>query len=169
MGWGRFLLLGNIGQQLDLSDQKNEIEKGLVRVGEEEELLQERKILDSARTLTASASLICNVLDGDENAVMAQIRAARKELDRMADIDASLEGKASEFTDIDYRLEELRRAIEQYGGSIPDDPARLEEINVRLDEIYQLKRKFGGSEEAILTSLEAIQEQLRALWMLQIC
>ncbi len=26
MGWGRFLLLGNLGQQLDISDQRNEIE-----------------------------------------------------------------------------------------------------------------------------------------------
>lgn len=27
MGWGRYLLLGNLGQQLDLSDQKAEIEQ----------------------------------------------------------------------------------------------------------------------------------------------
>ena len=27
MGWGRYLLLGNLGQQLDLSDQKAEIER----------------------------------------------------------------------------------------------------------------------------------------------
>ena len=27
MGWGRFLLLGDLGQQLDLSDQKAEIER----------------------------------------------------------------------------------------------------------------------------------------------
>lgn len=26
MGWGRFLLLGDLGQQLDLADQKSEIE-----------------------------------------------------------------------------------------------------------------------------------------------
>ena len=26
MGWGRYLLLGDLGQQLDLSDQKREIE-----------------------------------------------------------------------------------------------------------------------------------------------
>jgi polyhydroxyalkanoate synthesis regulator phasin len=26
MGWGRFLLLGDLGQQLDLADQKEEIE-----------------------------------------------------------------------------------------------------------------------------------------------
>ena len=27
MGWGRFLLLGNLGQQLDLADQSQEIEQ----------------------------------------------------------------------------------------------------------------------------------------------
>ena len=27
MGWGRWLLLGNLGQQLDLSDQKEEIDR----------------------------------------------------------------------------------------------------------------------------------------------
>ncbi len=27
MGWGRYLLLGDLGQQLDLSDQKSEIEQ----------------------------------------------------------------------------------------------------------------------------------------------
>ena len=27
MGWGRFLLLGDLGQQLDLSDQKAEIDR----------------------------------------------------------------------------------------------------------------------------------------------
>lgn len=143
--------------------QKNEIEKGQVRVGEEEELLQERKILDSARALTASASMICNILDGDEASVMTQIRSARKELDKMSDVDLGLEAKATEFADIDYRLEELRRAIEQYGSSVPDDPARLEEINLRLDEIYQLKRKFGGSEESVLETLSTITEQLRSL------
>ena len=27
MGWGRYLLLGDLGQQLDLSDQKEELER----------------------------------------------------------------------------------------------------------------------------------------------
>ena len=27
MGWGRYLLLGDLGQQLDLSDQRSEIER----------------------------------------------------------------------------------------------------------------------------------------------
>ena len=26
MGWGRYLLLGNLGQQLDIADQRDEIE-----------------------------------------------------------------------------------------------------------------------------------------------
>ncbi|MFZ1682974.1 MAG: AAA family ATPase, partial [Candidatus Zixiibacteriota bacterium] len=107
--------------------QKQEIDKAQIRIGEEEALLKERKILDSARTLTASAATVCSILDGEENSVMNQIRAARKELDKMAGSDESLEARASEFADIDYRLEELRRAVEQYGSSVPDDPSRLDE------------------------------------------
>jgi len=140
--------------------QKSEIEKGNVRVGEEEELLRERRILDSSRVLMTSASTIENVLSADETAVLTQLRFARKELDKMAAIDGSLEQQAVELADIDFRLEDLRRFIEQYGASVPDDPSRLEAINLRLDELYALKKKFGGSEESILAALQTILQSL---------
>ncbi|MEW6049481.1 MAG: DNA repair protein RecN [Candidatus Zixiibacteriota bacterium] len=143
-----------------LAYQKAEIEKAQVRMGEEEDLLRERKILDSSRTLMASAELVQNILDNEEQSVIHQLRAARKELDKMADIDNRLNHSADELGDIDFRLEELRRVIEQYGASIPDDPSRLDEINARLDELYNLKKKYGGSEEAILAMLADIKAQL---------
>ena len=65
------------------------------------------------------------------------------------------------MADLDFQLEDLRRFIEQYGATISDEPARLEEINLRLDELYALKKKYGGSEEAILTTLARIHDQLR--------
>lgn len=141
--------------------QHSEIEKGGIRVGEEAELLKERKILDSARALMASAAAIEQILANDETSVIQQVRFARKELDKMAGIDAKLDQQAAELTDIDYRLEELRRTVEQYGASVPDDPKRLEEINLRLDEIYALKKKFGGSEDAILSALAVINQKLQ--------
>jgi len=140
--------------------QKSEIEKGNVRVGEEEELLRERRILDSSRALMTAASTIEQVLSADETAVLTQLRFARKELDKMAAIDGSLEQQAAELADIDFRLEDLRRFIEQYGASVPDDPSRLEAINLRLDELYALKKKFGGSEESILAALQTILQSL---------
>ncbi len=140
--------------------QKNEIEKASISVGEEESLLREKKILDSARSLMNSASMIENIMDGEQVSIKAQIAALRSELEKMASIDPTLEKQASELFDIDMRLEDLRRTIEQYGSSLTDDPSRLEEINSRLDELYHLKKKYGGSEEAVLATLNEINEQL---------
>ncbi|MDH4035457.1 MAG: DNA repair protein RecN, partial [candidate division Zixibacteria bacterium] len=140
--------------------QRDEIEKASLTVGEEEALLAERKILDSARTLMTSAALIGDLMDGESGSIKSHMTALRSELDKMTQIDPKLDDQVSELYDLDVRLEELRRAIEQYGGSIADDPVRLEEINTRLDEIYHLKKKYGGSEEATLMTLQKIVEQL---------
>jgi DNA repair protein RecN (Recombination protein N) len=141
--------------------QKNEIEKAHVRVGEEEELLAERKILDSARTLMSSAAAIQQILDAEDTSVSALLSLARKELERMSTVDNSLQRQVEALSDIEFQIDELRRFMEQYGSSIPDDPQRIEAINLRLDEIYYLKKKYGGSEEAVLKTLQIINDKLR--------
>ncbi|MBI5267408.1 MAG: DNA repair protein RecN [candidate division Zixibacteria bacterium] len=148
------------GERELLLFQKNEIEKAHIRPGEEEELVKERKILDSARTLMSGCGAIQELLDGDTASVLIQIRQARRELDKMAQIDTYLEQPLSELADADYRIEDIRRTLEQYGASIADNPARIEQINLRLDELYALKKKYGGSEEAILKTLDAVTARL---------
>lgn len=140
--------------------QKNEIEKAEIKPGQEEELVKERKILDSARTLMAGAGAIQEMLDGDTASVLEMLRQARRELSKIASIDPYLEKPLSELADADYRIEDIRRTLEHYGNSLTDDPTRLEEINLRLDEIYGLKKKYGGSEEAILKTLDVITKRL---------
>jgi DNA repair protein RecN (Recombination protein N) len=141
--------------------QKTEIEKANIRIGEEEELLGERKILDGARALMTSAATVEQILDSDDSSVANLLTFVRKELDRMAEIDESLQKQVEVLTEIQYQLDDLRRFIERYGSSIQDDPQRIEEINLRLDEIYTLKKKYGGSEEAILQTLQTINERLQ--------
>ncbi|MBK7141159.1 MAG: DNA repair protein RecN [bacterium] len=141
--------------------QRSEIVKANLRVGEEDDLQRERKILDSSRALAAAAATIEQILGGDENGAVQQLRAARKELEKMAAVDSSLAPQLAELTDLDYRIEEMRRFVEQYGGSIADDPNRIDEINERLDEIYKLKRKFGGTVEAVLEALAGIEDRLK--------
>ncbi|UCC45357.1 MAG: DNA repair protein RecN [Candidatus Zixiibacteriota bacterium] len=140
--------------------QKTEIEKAEIAVGEEQQLLREKKILDSSRSLIESARLVQEMLDNDDSSALTYFRQARHELEKMAAIDEALKQQLSELTDIDYRLEELRVFIEQYGNSVPDNPDRLDEINARLDELYGLKRKYGDSEEAILETLADIRNDL---------
>ena len=140
--------------------QREEIEKANVRAGEEEALQAERRRLDSARALMQSANLAGEILDGEGQSALELLRQVRHELESMAAVDQGLEGQVSELLDLQLRLEDLRRAIEQYGASIVDDPERLDQINLRLDELYRLKKKYGGSEEAVLKSLDEIRCQL---------
>ena len=140
--------------------QQKEITDAEVRLGEEEELTQERRILDSSRALMESSALIENLLNGEDQNLIDTLRAVRKEIDKMSAIDSSLAPQAKQLEELDFQLEDFRGAIEKYGASVPDDPTRLGEINTRLDELYRLKRKYGGSEESILDTLATIEQSL---------
>ena len=65
------------------------------------------------------------------------------------------------MVELDFQIEDIRRAVEQYGATVQNDPDRLEEINIRLDELYKLKKKYGGSEETVLRTLDDISIQLK--------
>ncbi len=140
--------------------QKQEIEKARIRVGEEEELLAERKILDSAALLGQKCASILIVLDGDDNAVLSGLSVCTREMGHILPVDKNLRPLGEMLDNATVNLEELRSKLEAYMSSIPDDPVRLEEINLRLDEIYRLKKKYGGSEEGILRSLDEITAEL---------
>ncbi|MEA3297623.1 MAG: DNA repair protein RecN [candidate division Zixibacteria bacterium] len=141
--------------------QKDEIEKAQLRIGEEEELLTERKVLDSARSLMSSAAMIVEILDGEENAALNLLLMARGQLNQMSYFDPSLEKMVQEIDDLCNRTEEMREYVEQYGASVEDNPARIEEINIRLDELYNIRKKYGGSEEAALKTLKDITAKLK--------
>jgi DNA repair protein RecN (Recombination protein N) len=141
--------------------QKEEIEKANIYPGEEEELISEKKILDSSQLLGEKSSTILSLLEQNENSALETLNICRKELSGITDLDESLVKRAELLNQAIINLEELRSEIEAYLSDIPNNPERLEEINLRLDEIYRLKKKYGGSEESILSTLEKINEQLQ--------
>lgn len=140
--------------------QQKEITDAKIKVGEESDLNNELRILNSSRQLMESSEAVIQLVDGEEGSALRNLRLARKELEKMAGVDESLDKQLEELSDLDFRLEEFRRFVERYGSSIADDPQRIEEINERLDEIYQLKQKYGGSEEAIIKTLADIEKKL---------
>lgn len=140
--------------------QKDEIERAGIRVGEEEELLAERKILDSAALLGQKCASILNILDGDDTSVLSALRTCSKDLAHILPVDKKLEPLGEMLDNASVNLDEFRAGLESYISSIPDDPVRLEEVNLRLDEIYRLKKKYGGSEEAILVFQTEINAEL---------
>jgi len=141
--------------------QKEEIEKAQIRPGEEDELNFEKRKLDSALELMTAANTIQEILDGEVNSVISNLRLARRQLEDMTRIDKTLQKLTTDMVEIDFQIEDIRRSVEQYGATVQNDPDRLEEINLRLNEIYKLKKKYGGSEEAVLDTLDEISTQLK--------
>ncbi len=140
--------------------QKDEIEKASIRIGEEADLLAEKKILDSSRLLGEKSSSILNLLEQDDSSALSLLQACHRELTQIAALDKKLEKNVELLDTAIVNLDELRLEIESYRSSIPDDPERQEAINLRLDELFRLKKKYGGSEESILSALEKINTQL---------
>ncbi len=141
--------------------QKEEIVKAKIFSGEEEQLIAEKKILDSSQLLGEKSSIILNLLEQNENSALEILNTCRKELSGITHVDEALVKRAELLDQAIINLEEFRGEMEAYLSGIPDNPERLEEINLRLDEIYRLKKKYGGSEESILSTLEQINEQLK--------
>ena len=147
----------DLGQERELLlYQKSEIEKAQIRDGEEQQLNEERKILDSSRALLQSATLITTLLEEQENSVIEQLSVVQKEIQKISDVDSKQKKKSEQLNDAIYQLQEIARSMQQYGSSINDDPNRIDDINLRLDEIFRLKKKYGGTERAILGTLEVI-------------
>jgi len=140
--------------------QRDEIKKADIRVGEEEELRAEKKILDSSRLLAEKSSLLIELLDRGQPSALEILGSCRKEFSDMAAVDKSLKKHRELLEQAVINLDEFRTEVESYASSIPNDPERQEEINLRLDEIFLLKNKYGGSEEAILATLASIEERL---------
>ena len=143
--------------------QQKEISDADIQIGETENLLTEKKILDASRTLMSSASMISDTIENDEVSSLSLLQLALKELEKMHEFDLSLSKQVEELTDVIYRIGDIKQFIDSYGSSIVDDPHRIEEINSRLDELYMLKKKYGGSEESVLSALENIHLSLQKI------
>ncbi len=151
-------------QHLDLLRfQYEEIAKAQLKPGEDEELLQERKILTGAEQLASGAGVIHAMLYGDHGAILEKLGDVIRRLEELAKIDESLQSHLKSCESAQYHLEDIAFAIRDYAQTIEFDPYRLEDIEKRIDEINTLKRKYGNSIEEILTFSEKIGQDLEAV------
>jgi DNA repair protein RecN (Recombination protein N) len=132
-----------------LSFQLQEIRDNSISAGEDEELAAEKKILRSSDTLMELGRMSCDIL---ADTVVDGIAQVRKNIDRMAQSDESLNEIAERLANAGYELDDLLLNLGQYLNNIHSNPRRLEEIEVRIDLLQKLKRKYGGP-QSLLTEV----------------
>lgn len=145
-----------------LQSEIMEIEQAELKEGEEEELKAERRVLANANLISEALGTACDALYRD-NGCSDSMSAAVKALARVSDLDENLGGMLDELGELDSRISDVYRELQDYLDSMPNSMERLTEVDERLDLISHLKSKFGRTVEEIYAFMEENRERLTKL------
>ncbi|NLB35998.1 MAG: DNA repair protein RecN [Clostridiales bacterium] len=148
-----------------LNYQINELEAANLRIGEREELSQQRLFYQNAEKVMQALESAYVSLNGNEQEAGALhlIENAADNLESageyLAEINTTAQGIRSVSYDIDEYLQELKNVF----FSIDYDPKELGVIEERLDILYRLSRKYGENEEEMLVFLENAKNEAQKI------
>jgi DNA repair protein RecN (Recombination protein N) len=140
--------------------QIKEIEKADLSLGEEEKLIQDKKILENIEELYQLSSSIYQNLHEGEGSIQERLAISSKEIKKGKELDSRLKEPAESLDSCLIQLQELSRFLEGYKDSLEFDPEKLEMIREKLNLINTLKKKYGNTIDEILTYREKIKEDL---------
>jgi DNA repair protein RecN (Recombination protein N) len=144
-------------QKLDLYQfQIQEISDAKLKIGEEEQLQEERNRLASAEKLSHHAAESYELLYGPKRGLEALNRAI-EHLRNLASIDKNtvtpwLEQAESAY----FQIEDISHQLRDYRDRVEFNPIRLQQVELRLDMIHGLRRKYGETISDILAHYQKI-------------
>jgi DNA repair protein RecN (Recombination protein N) len=148
-------------QKIDLlSFQINEIEQARLKIGEDKELEDEKRLLANAEKLHQLSTEALQYIQSDENAILQQLTQLLKALKGLSEIDQKFQPYEQQLEEKKYQLEDLTVFLQDYKASIAFEPERLAQIEDRILEINRLKRKYGDSIREILAHRDKAQQEL---------
>ncbi|MBN2569501.1 MAG: DNA repair protein RecN [Deltaproteobacteria bacterium] len=150
-----------------LAYQLKEIEEGNPEIGEDQALLEEKKIVINAKKLRECADESHDILYVREGAILEQFTRVISCVKEIKDIDTELMVSRVDLDSMYYNLEETAFALRDYGKKLEFNPARLAEIEERLELLGSLKRKYGGSIGNVLDKRKKIEEELNDILSLE--
>ncbi len=138
----------------------NEIEAAAIHPGEDESLETEHRRAKNSRKIAealAQAEECVNSDDGDNATEL--IGRAYKAIGEVMQYDETMEGLASQLSDIESLISDFERELSAYMSELEFDEEKYSQLEERLDVINNLKAKHGGSIESILAALEAKKQK----------
>ncbi|GAB6170313.1 DNA repair protein RecN [Clostridium carnis] len=141
--------------------QIEDIEKGNLKLGEEEELREEFNLLSNAEKISLALGRSYEVLDAPKQGtsvleglskIVNDLSLVENHFDKIKDKREQIEGTL-------YTLEEVSREIRDMMNEVYYDEACLEKINSRIYEISMYKKKYGESIEVIINYLKKLKNQ----------
>ena len=144
--------------------QVAELEALALEEGEPERLRGERDRLANTDRLLSGASAALDALAENETAsAYAAVVLARREIDKLAEVDADLRAPAAALASIEIELREVETTLQHYRDRVEADPARLAWLDDRLARVRTLARRHASSEDDLPRALTALRERLAEL------
>ncbi len=145
-----------------LKFQIDEIERAELQPGEEEELLERRKVLQNAEKLTDAMESAVSALYGDETSdgAAAMIANAAHALERVSRVSDEMRQLSGKLNDLMYTAQDIADELRDKKDDLTYSADELEQIEERLDTLHKLKRKYGGSVEDVIAFCEKAKRQL---------
>lgn len=148
-------------RKLDLLKyQINEIEIAKLKIGEEEELVEQRKVIANSEKISENLQNASSCIN--ENAVDSIYTAIRC-LEKIQNINLEYSNILESLKGTYYEIEEIGRDIEEKSNNLEFDKNDLEMIENRLNIIYSLKRKYGNNVEEILNYKENKLQEINTI------
>ncbi|WP_167131803.1 DNA repair protein RecN [Paramicrobacterium chengjingii] len=136
----------------------DEIEQAAPQPGEDEHLASTAERLTNLEELRLAAagareSVSTELADGDD--VLALIESARRSLERVVDVDETLQPIAEQLKNLSFMASETAGELSSYLASLDaDDSHELEAINERRALLTALMRKHGPTLDDVIATLE---------------
>ena len=130
--------------------QVSELDAARVRVGEDDDLRTERRLLQHAERFAAGLQEVGSLLHDDAASATARLARAGRVLSDLGRLDPAFAAPAETLDAARAHVEDTLAAVRGLRDTIVFEPGRLEGIDERLDALTRLKRKYGDSEEALL-------------------
>ena len=148
-------------RKLDLLEyQKNEIEQANLKIKEDEELEEKRRITLNAEKISKSLS---QAEGGLKEKVIEGLGIAIHSLEKISNLDKNYQEGLENLKAVYYDVEEITIDIRERQMDIDFDEQKTNEIEERLDMINTLKRKYGNNIEEILNYQTQLEEEIKTI------
>ena len=161
------MLKNNYGDDMEkrrkldlLKYQYKEIKEAKLKIGEDEQLEEKRKIMMNSEKVAEALNLVSSNLEGT---VIDVVNESIRAFEKIENVDERYSQKLSELKNIYYEVQELSRDVCSMNEDTYFDENERNQVEERLDEIYSLKRKYGNTIEEILKYQDELESEINRI------
>lgn len=139
-----------------LNYQIKELEDAGITVGEKDELLKRKAIIENSESLLRVLNNSLSALSGDDEFSGASllVSSSENEFSSLETVSESIKTISSKLSNISEEIEEVKDMITTEISALDFDENERELVEERLDLLFKLSMKYGENEQDMLDFLE---------------